>query len=519
MKRIIITRFFCLLLGTLFFFSSCKREEPYTNALPAESTFVVTTNLDNLAKKANLSTVITPDMVTSMTQSLQDGLNPKTAALIEQIIKNPAESGLDFSKDVFLFVNAKEKNIGLLLAVNQAEKLRKVFDSLAEEGVCRIVKSEGGLTTLTLGDGDVCLFTDNGLMLLSKSRQGTLESALAVAEVWMTQPEANSLFANKEFCASLAEREDLDLWFTLAQWPDDILAMYKQMLPGVDLTTINYNANVQFENGVVRMSTLSYSTDSATQRQLTAYNDICGKMTGRFLNFVPANSWLCSGANIKDGAAIGNLYSNHEALKQMMQMAAEKTNIDIMQLFSSIKGDILIEASQPMNAKMPVPQMAIFVETTDNALVNAVNRLLAEKKIPVEQVSPDNYRFSIPFTGIEIYWGYRDGYCYFTNDGQVYSVVTGTSSAQPFTFAESDKATLFKSETSAFLFDMPLFLGAYQSLFPPALKVVVPVLAEIRQIEMTQNGMESQGEMTLSNTSENSLGVLVSLIVSQINKK
>lgn len=523
MRQNVPFRLLGLLLGCLFVFSSCRKEqenENYMHALPSDVSMVLSLNLENLAQKADLSTLITPEMTANMISSLQKGAKAETSLLMEKIVKDPTELGWDLSKEMFVFVNAKKNSVGFLSAIKDETKVRSWVDALKKEGAVEEIKS-GDVTVLSeKRTGAVCAFSKIAFLFLGGSNPvmaaGTLQSD---AEILLKQTGDAGLFANESFQYFLSERHDMNVWFSLANYPDELTALYKSMFPDMDMSSIVYNGYIQFEKGNIEIKGRNVVTDPETEKLLKKYNEqITGKMSGKFLNNMPDNMWLSMGGHVKNGKVMMEMIGKSPIMKQYLALVTKgDMNIDIEKLISSLNGDILLGVAQPAEKTLLVPNIVLCMQASDNSLAEVVKTLFETKSIPYEQISPNNYKFSIPGIDLKVYWGYRNGVFYAMNDDAVYTAfIEGTAANSAFT--GSAEANMFKDSYSAFLFDMPRFIDAFQEILLSKAAPILPVLSKIQRIEAVQdNTMESVANIRLTDDSENSLKVLISLIIQQVN--
>ena len=107
----------CLMCLAMIWLASCSSEKKYVNVLPENPGAVVSVDLKQLVQKSDLSAEDTKAVVTEIKNTLGNGLDAQGTELIDKVLADPSESGLDLKQKVYLFVDDKGEKGGLLACV------------------------------------------------------------------------------------------------------------------------------------------------------------------------------------------------------------------------------------------------------------------------------------------------------------------------------------------------------------------------------------------------------------------
>ena len=112
MKRLIPTIMPACCLVLLF--SACSEKSSYTQLIPGDASSVVAVNLQSLTEKAGISSG------TPAYESLQKAFSSGKDNPLKDLLASPDKSGIDFSKDIYIFTNSTSMNIGVVARLSNA---------------------------------------------------------------------------------------------------------------------------------------------------------------------------------------------------------------------------------------------------------------------------------------------------------------------------------------------------------------------------------------------------------------
>lgn len=216
----ILSTLLCIVL-----LASCNKEMPrteYTHAIPADAREVALLHLDALAEKAGLADDANALTRSRLLTTLADD-SPEAAALLEKILNNPAESGIDTKSPAYLFKAPSMQTAVMALKITDLEKWNKVIATMAKENVCNEPSENDGYSYADLRQAAIRLAYNNGTLLAvyadNAVRLGKLHAAITNL---MKQGRDKSIHAYKHFATLQQAKGDITLMLTPDILPFDL---------------------------------------------------------------------------------------------------------------------------------------------------------------------------------------------------------------------------------------------------------------------------------------------------------
>ncbi len=211
MKKIKLSILPLMALAFVLIFASCT--DNTAKHIPEDAFAVFVMDGGKLLKNTDSKIILDSDEYKDMKKEF-DSEYPKTAKLVEDIIKDPNKSGLLLKNKMYMFATLVEEELvgGLIIPIN-----RKVLD----ENLEMIGKEFGFPISLLLKTKDdisyfedtdyILAFDKNILMVLyNMSSKNTFD----LAEGYMNQEKSKSILGDKDFKAFLGNCKDINLWLS-----------------------------------------------------------------------------------------------------------------------------------------------------------------------------------------------------------------------------------------------------------------------------------------------------------------
>jgi hypothetical protein len=211
MKKIKLSILPLMALAMMLIFASCT--DNTAKHIPEDAFAVFVMDGGKLLKNTDSKIILESDEYKEMKNEF-DSEYPKTAELVEEVIKDPNKSGLLLKNKMYMFATLVKEELvgGLIIPIN-----RKVLDENLEMigkefgfPISLLLKSNGDISYFE--DTDYILAFDNNILMVLYNMSS--ENTLDLAEVYMNQDKSNSILGDKDFKAFLGNCKDMNLWLS-----------------------------------------------------------------------------------------------------------------------------------------------------------------------------------------------------------------------------------------------------------------------------------------------------------------
>ena len=273
---------------------SCGGGADYRNVLPADSFVTMSVDAASLLKKSGTCDAASNPLLDRLKAELDkaEELSAEEKEYLFSLLENPAESGLDLKKELFLFMSADGADInnpevggGLLFPVGDKSKLDALIARINEKSGTETV-TEAGVSVVKIGEepeaSGVCAYNDIACLLYFKTDPcGVVEEKVRKL---FAQKRAESLMGDKAVAARLAARNDVNMVVSYANLS---AMMNNPMLGAMPMMDVLKGALVMgsanFEKGrIVSDAAVSYK-DKASVEKAAAFYAYVKPQTGDLL--------------------------------------------------------------------------------------------------------------------------------------------------------------------------------------------------------------------------------------------
>ena len=144
---------------------SCKSGDEYESALPQDAAMVVSFNPVSIIEKSGLAGKEGEAKVQRLGDALKSGMQG-SEQLVDKIMEDPSESGIDFRKNIYVFVESQSVSAGVLARVSDAGKLESLLESLSKQQICDVLNQDDGYAWTVMGNLLVA-YTSDALLILA----------------------------------------------------------------------------------------------------------------------------------------------------------------------------------------------------------------------------------------------------------------------------------------------------------------------------------------------------------------
>ena len=318
--------------------ASCTDSGKYVNALPDDAAAVVSVNLRQMAVKSGIDGNTAAPFVDALKSEVQGA-----DELIDKIVENPAESGLDFTDKVYLFASAQCGQMGLLARVSDKGKIDRMMDVLVEQQVCaEPVESDG--CTWSVAGSVLVAYTDVAFMVVAEplSQAATLQHRVSML---LRQKEGEGFASGADFGKLKNAEQDMAALLSLDLLPRAYVApLTMGVSADLKLQNVKCLATLNFEDGRMVLEAESLTTDKLIGGLMEKQLEASGPVRGTYLDLFPANTCIWMTGNV-DGGKVFDLLCENPTVRR--QFENSMMPIDFRLIFNSIKGDMALAFPNP----------------------------------------------------------------------------------------------------------------------------------------------------------------------------
>lgn len=395
--------FIATVLCTVVLLASCHRGPDYSRMIPADAVVVMDVQLEQLYKKGDLKHADELAMVKLLRQDMA-GEDAETAALINEIMNDPAATGLDLMGDLVMYVD-EASNISFMLPLRSQRKFEKFLKRVNGDEPLNIEKKDG-VSRLVDDAIPGSLLWDKEKVMLSL-KQGADATSL------MNLDREASLARNDDFRDFWKERGDISFWYTM----DGYIGMMDKtqqeaQVPLFDademlelLRGTSYAANISFEKGMVHTSYKMMGVDKKSDLR-KIYDK---KFNTKLMDFVPEETFAAF-------TAAANMEYLQSYLNKMGELSSSfdtelVPGITLRDVYACLGGSIAANL-YGFTASEKGSLLPLFSVAADVSDADKVRSILA--RLGLEQADKDLWKM----TGKPFYVGLKGKVLFLTDEAE-----------------------------------------------------------------------------------------------------
>ncbi len=397
----------CFLI-VLAFLSACGEDKDIRTAIPSDAQVVLAADWAALAEKSGLSESA---VSSSLCELLIKQVPEESKEFVEDVLKDPGETGIDFKQKLYAFVSAK-KDMGLLVKLESKRKFKKMLGHLNKNWKNKEWKSENGVEYLQ-SDYEIIVLDSDMAMFVNVYAELTDEAIRMRSIDWLQQKASDSFVSTKSCAAFEQEGGDVTLWCTLDALVQDEYSrtcMRNSLPRDVELNDFQCLSGLHFENGYVEQDARVLPATEAAAKFYEEQSGVLKTIEGRFLPDASLKPWLWIGTSIHGKQFCRQLEQNAE-LWQMLDGATFGFNL--RKLLAAIDGDMALTICRPQDFSTSettllssLPSFAMQAELENDSILedmDAMAQVLNLFDVNMKKDAPGKY--SIQQTDIPMWLG------------------------------------------------------------------------------------------------------------------
>ena len=361
-------------------FSSCSNSAQ-KNVIPKDATMVVSFDLKEIASKGEFSS--SPYLAQLKAFAAMD--SPETAQMVNDLIEDPAISGVDFSEPAYLFV-CKDGCIGFTWKMNSASDLKdfcikagaKDSEFSDHDGFSWLKDPEEDNEPIRFAFNDnvgiVLGFPDMNYQSAKEQGSKMTSKLLALAN----QGESESFLASDNY----SKMNEVDGEVKMFVSGDIINAYLSENEKSMIASQVPFNlsraasvAGLAFENGQIVLRVKNENDDPVIKHYNELAANCLSKLTGGFLAHAPEDFFIWGAINVNWENVLSTLRKNDD-IKAALAQASMEEDINFDQLAKSINGgDITFIMPEFDNYK---PPFVVKARMNDDSAFQMIGSQLAE---------------------------------------------------------------------------------------------------------------------------------------------
>lgn len=496
----------------VFFFVSCSPKTEYTNALPKDASVMVMIDMKAIIQKAGLEGDAGKDLSNKIAGLLKDGLEGETAKLMERIVHEPSESGLNLKDKLYLFTTPHANVYGVVAKVADKGKLEDLFEVLHKEQLTSTVKKEGSCQWTQIGNA-LCAF-NNGTFLLLQHKSGDVENIKGMLFSLMRQKDGEGYASLSEFASLSKENKDIVSTVDASILPDEIITPLRMGLPGdIKLQDIKYLVSASFEKGHLLMDAHLMTQNKKVEAFIHKMNEITGLIQAKYMDYFPAKTTAWMGGRIH-GGTFYDIICQNPTIRQFVNNPI--LPVDVERIFSSVEGDFGFGC-----LSMATKEFLMYVDVTNSNFLETFEDLrpllaMTGGEVRLHDTAENQYALQ---TYNAVYWfGVKNHFFYVTNRrelaqeaGRTFGVSVGT---RPWTNDVKNNrihASINFSSLSADLKQNPYLLASLSNRQTISICQMLVNQCEYMNISIP-DWSQSKLDIAMKDKKENVLSLMVQMV-------
>lgn len=357
--------------------ASCSNND-YVNAIPSESTALVSMNLSQVK-----------------------GINSRTVFKALLHASNMDNSGIELSDNLYLF-EAPDGSLGLCASVSDADDLQAVL----EQGGKKVV-SRRGARFCALSDSWVAAFSDNCLLVMGPVTPAAQQEQLVKMARYLKQDEEKGIKASRLYEVMDTIKAPIALVCQAQALPERFIAPFTLGTPAnSDPSQVMISAKMQVEKGCLKILGHTFSFNQKLDLALKEAAKTYRPIQGKYLPTIDNTSMMNLFMNV-DGRLFIPLLQSNKGIQVLL--AGINAGIDMDNIIKSVDGDLVIGVPSMLDDNLSITMSA---QLADASWLGDV----------------DYWKQSAPAGSTIFDWG-RQAYCY--TDGKI-SFYFGVSADKQF---------------------------------------------------------------------------------------
>lgn len=347
----------CLVL----LFSACSKKNSYVNVLPADASCVVSAHLPALIEKSGLSEQDIEVWMGQIDKLVAEQSQSQDLALLGKLIASPEKNGINWKKEIYLFMHPEFDHVGLLASVSDSKRLESALDELVRQGVCKSFMDKENCRFAFVDDKFAVAYNDEAVLVVGIPSEIEADKAGDLLPRWMNASEENSFVSTVGFEKLSKTEGDIKIAASMNMLPQKYAAMF---MAGVSDDFLWKGMHsliaVSFEKGELVMKAENFQADDKAEEESFRIADLYeGETSGKFLAEFPGDVMLWLNTTI-DGEKWYEVLCQQPLLEE--QLKNTRLSVDLEKCITALKGELALGVS----VSSRIPEFGLFAEVKND---------------------------------------------------------------------------------------------------------------------------------------------------------
>ena len=305
-----------MLVGLLLICLSACTDNSYLNAIPGESTALI-----------------------SMDPARMSGVNNVAVLKTLLYMTNTNKSGIDVSHRIFLF-ESPDGNLGLCAKVKDADELNETFKSLTAKGLCPNPVKRRGFHFTVLKDTWVAGWSDQAFLVMGPVTADAQAALQQQISQYLKQDENEGIMSSRLYAKLDSIDAPMSMVAQAAALPEQFVAPFTLGAPkGADASQVLIAAEMNIKAQVMHINGETFSFNSRVNEALKAAHKIYRPIQGKYISAMPRDAMMGMFLNV-DGQKFLPLMQSNKGIQALL--TGINTAIDMDNIIRSINGEMAI---------------------------------------------------------------------------------------------------------------------------------------------------------------------------------
>lgn len=426
---------------------SCSSKGDYTNVIPSDVTTITGFQLKTMAEKAGADEEENKVLLQKITNALKKELSASTLEQLEPIIQDPAQSGIDFGKPLYL-LSSPAFETAVVAKLDSEKKFQDLLRATEEEQITEPVTETEEYSFTTIGDQTLLAFNASTLFVTNLGKGSQAEAIHTAVAAAFAQTQEQSFTANENFQKVLNAGGDFFFYTNMKAIPQEYKAIISHSLPkDADLEKIGVTGSLTFEKGQVVLNTENCITDPTLKDMLSKQAEAARPIRNTCLKYFPQSTLALLSVGMDGETLFEALQTNPGIATKLSMKQAEQ----LKQILCNFQDDFTVGLINVTMTNMPTFLAYAGAKNGDalKALYEQKDELRLGRKEDIIRLNDNEYVYKSQL--FNLFYGVKDGLMYATNDELLYKNIG--KPADPSAI-ETDYASAIKGEHSALIVNM-----------------------------------------------------------------
>lgn len=268
----------------------------------------------------------------------------RMSRVIDDIFENPKNTGIDFTKDLFLFhVNEAKDEQFFCITIdlqNETKFVDFLEDLLDKTRLPYNIEKEETYSYTILKDRVAIAWDKNKVILLNAQNIASRKYLDLQIETLFKLDSKNQILAKAEFKTFYTKKKDFSVWFSSNLYEDTYNFKRLEKELGYDISDNYVSAYLGFGTDYIDL-TGTIKPNKEIEEMMMENNDSSIKFNSELLNYLPENTFANASLSINPLAYYNHMKKENDFDKMDLKFIND-TGFSIKEALSSFKGNAII---------------------------------------------------------------------------------------------------------------------------------------------------------------------------------